>query len=145
MPTLNCGHNSRDALVDHGPTIYVQIGCDPTFVEGGTPDLPQELHPALVDTGAWECAIDVGLAKLLGLQVIDRRPLGGIHGERPVDVVIAQIHLPRLSFTMFGPCCAVEIGTPHRALLGRTFLQYFQVAYDGMTGAVTLTGERFPT
>jgi predicted aspartyl protease len=155
MPTTKCGFDDgpaargRDLLIGAGPTIFVMIGFDPTYDPAGDvkvrlPLLPQQQLPALIDTGATESCIDGGLAMRLNLPIIDRRRVGGVHGAGEVNVHLAQLHIPSLSSTLYGPFCAVDLiagGQAHHALIGRTFLQHFTMTYEGRTGTVTLSND----
>ncbi len=50
--------------------------------------------------------------------------------------------MPALDWTVHGSFAGVHLragGTPHYALMGRTFLRHFTMVYDGKTGAVTLS------
>jgi predicted aspartyl protease len=140
------GASGRDLLVGNGPTLFVKIGFDPTYdpvrdLTIRTPNLPEQLLPALVDTGATESCIDSGLAMRLNLPVVDRRRVSGIHGAGEVNVHLGHVHIPSLAFTIYGPFCAVDLvagGQAHHALIGRTFLQGFTMIYEGRTGTVIL-------
>ncbi|HKV43592.1 MAG TPA: retroviral-like aspartic protease family protein [bacterium] len=99
---------------------------------------------ALVDTGASECCIDSLLATQLNLPVVDRRKVSGAHGAQEVNMHLAQVHVPTLSFTMYGVFAGVHLaagGQVHRALIGRTFLRHFTMSYEGRTGTVTLSND----
>ena len=134
-----------DQLAVYGPTIFAQIGFDPSFVPGttkGSPVLPSTIFHALIDTGAGESCIDSLLATQLNLPIIDRRSVSGVHGSQEVNMHLAQVHFPKLGFTLFGAFAGVHLaagGQPHLALIGRTFLRHFRMVYDGLTGDVTLT------
>jgi len=151
MPiTTSCGFadgpggKGNEVLILLGPTIAVDIGFDPTF----DPTKPASPKPglsglkALIDTGASISCIDSLLAAQLGLPISDRRFTSGAHGAKEVNFHLAQIHVPSLHHTIYGQFAAVDLiagGQQHHALLGRTFLYQFQMTYDGMTGAVTLS------
>ena len=153
MPTTKCGFDDSsevsgaDLLVQFGPTLFVDIGFDPTYVPSQgkpakppTPGITQVR--ALVDTGATESCIDSGLAMQLSLPIIDRRALGGVSGIHHANVHLAQIRVPSLLFTIYGAFAAVNLaagGQPHLALIGRTFLRSFTMSYEGRTGTVTIT------
>lgn len=153
MPTTKCGFDDvpgmpgREALVGTGPTLFVNIGFDPTYdpaIPAKLPVLPPEVLWALVDTGAAESCIDGDLAMRLNLPVIDRRSLSGAHGAKEVNVHLAHVHVPSLLFTIYGPFCAVDLaagGQRHLALIGRTFLKNFTMVYEGRTGTVTLSND----
>ncbi len=96
---------------------------------------------ALVDTGADECCIDHLLAAQLALPVVDKQPMVGIHGSQQVNIHLAQIHVPALRFTVKGSFAAVPLaasGARFKALMGRTFLRYFRMTYEGRTGDVIM-------
>lgn len=152
MPTTRAGFDDGggilggDALVRHGPTLYVQIGFDPTFRpdDAARPVLPEIKLPALVDTGATESCIDSVLATKLGLPVVDQWAIAGVQGESKVNVHLAQIYVPDLEFTVSGRFPGVHLsdgGQPHSSLIGRTFLQNFIMVYEGRTGTVTISND----
>lgn len=134
-------------LAAWGPTLLVDIGFDPTY---RPPPAKKRPVPgvtgisALVDTGATECCIDSLLAAQLNLPVVDRRKIAGVHGADEVNVHLAQVFVPSLAFTMYGAFAGVHLsagGQPHKALIGRTFLQQFTMVYEGRTGTVTLSND----
>jgi predicted aspartyl protease len=151
MPSVKCGFDSvpggasgAELLVFYGPTLLVDIGFDVSFQQasgrGPTPGM-SGIH-ALVDTGATESCIDSALAAHLNLPVIDRRNLAGAHGAQAVNIHMAQVHVAALNFTIYGTFAGVHLmagGSPHRALIGRTFLQRYKMVYEGNTGTVTLS------
>jgi hypothetical protein len=151
MPTVSCGFDDAppgvsgcDLLTALGPTVLVDIGFDPNFVPGSGvfPNLAVKGLPALVDTGAGESCIDNILAAQLSLSVIDRRLISGVHGAKLTNMYLAQVHIPALPFTIWGAFAGVDLiagGSPHRALIGRTFLARFTMVYSGITGKVTIT------
>jgi hypothetical protein len=131
--------------VSWGPTLIVNIGFDPDYKSGGAPPKPGMTGlEALVDTGASECCVDDWLATQLKLPVVDRRPVSGISGQKEVNMYLAQVHVPALQFTMYGSFAGVNLlagGQIHKALIGRSFLQYFTMTYEGRTGSVTLSND----
>lgn len=141
MARALCGFNSSPGapghlhLVLHGPTLGVQIGFDAAYNPQNPnlpPTLPQHLIEALVDTGATESCIDIGLAMSLNLPVVDRRTVGGVAGAHDVNMHLAHIHIPALRFTIHGLFAGVGLqagGQRHQALIGRTFLQGFTMIY----------------
>ena len=151
MPTTNAGFpdnssdSGRDGLVFWGPTLWVQIGFDPAFMDiGAVPSLPSQQHPALVDTGANYSCIDSALAISLSLPVVDRAPVSGVHGSEPVNFHLAQIHVPSLGWWVYGRFAGVHLsagGQPHSAILGRVFLRDFVMFYDGRTGEVSISND----
>jgi predicted aspartyl protease len=145
-----CGFNNSpqahgaDLLVMMGPTLMVDIGFDASW-RSGSPELPSlsgNLLPALVDTGATQSCIDQLLAASLGLPIVDRRTVGGVGGSHEVNMYLAQIHVPSLSFIQHGEFAGVSLqagGQAHKALIGRTFLKGFELHYEGHTGTVRMT------
>jgi hypothetical protein len=151
MPrTTQCGFpavgvvHPRDLLVTHGPTLLVDIGFDPAYAPapGNIPNLAEKGLAALVDTGAFASFIDNDLAKKLKLPVVDRQHISGSAGRHEVDVYLAQIYVPSISYVVYGRFGGVGLaagGQRHGALIGRMFLQAFKLTYDGISGAVELT------
>jgi predicted aspartyl protease len=152
MGRTKCGFDDqpglpgRDALIRHGPTLTVNIGLDIYFRanRNSHPQLPSQTWPALVDTGAGESCIDSNLASSLNLPIVDQQITSGAHGAHPVNVHLAQIHVPSLNFTIHGRFAGVHLtagGQPHMALIGRTFLQHFTMIYEGKTGNAILNND----
>ena len=105
--------------------------------------LPSRVFWGLVDTGAGESCIDDQLGIRLGLPIIDQRDIAGISGVKKANMYLAQIHIPSLSYTIYGSFAGVDLvggGQVHQVLVGRTFLSAFKMVYDGTTGDVTITG-----
>lgn len=152
MPTVDCGfrdtptQSGQGALVVFGPTLHVQIGFDPAFQPdaNAAPDVPPDLFAALVDTGASTSCIDSSLAAALNLPIVDRQKVPGAHGNRKLNMHLAQIYIPSLDYTIYGAFAGAHLihgGQPHHALIGRTFLQRFAMTYEGRTGAVLLSND----
>lgn len=152
MPETQCGFKSvpggapaHELLAAYSPTLLVDIGFDPDFRVQTPPIAPVAgitKIRALVDSGAAESCIDSMLATRLGLPIVDRRPLSGIHGTQLLNIHIAQIHVPSLNFTLYGPFAAVHLeagGQWHGALIGRTFLKHCTMTYEGRTGVVKIS------
>lgn len=143
-PAIPNGHDPRDLLVVHGPTLSVDVGFDPNYVagQGKFPSLAMTGVDALVDTGAGESFIDDALALQLNLTIVDQKTVSGSNGSHTVNMYLAHVHVPALHFTLHGLFGGVGLsagGQRHRALIGRTFLQHFQMTYDGRTGRVLLS------
>ena len=147
MPTIRCGFENRpDHLVQNGPTALVQIGYDPRswLDTNRRPDLPAPRLTALLDTGAIASCIDDALAIDLGLPVVERQNVSGVHGIGSVARYRAQMHLPDLDSTFVGVFFGAYLkdgGQPYSAIIGRDFLRHFRLTYDGRTGAVTLSND----
>ncbi len=151
MSRAKCGFDDADAvsarnlLVRIGPSLRIDVGFDP----GYDINRPQRLAKlaltgarALIDTGASMSCIDTGLAMELQLPIINQTSVAGVGGLHQFNVHLAQIRAPELSFTFYGPFTAVNLaagGQERAALIGRDFLSHFRLAYDGPSGAVTLT------
>jgi len=149
VPETDCGFDDAvggasgaDLLVYQGPTVRVDIGFDANWKVGAAAPAPGISGiDALVDTGSGECCIDDMLATQLNLPRVDRRPVGGIGGKMMANVYLAQIRVPSLDFIVYGRFAGVHLragGQIHQALIGRTFLRYFNMSYDGLTGKVKL-------
>ena len=138
MPQVECGYEDDPfELAQNGPKLDVKIGYDADYRTGQAVKIPDELLPALIDTGADDCCIDVELAKDLELpRVADRRMLGGVGGVGQFDFYLAQIVVPDLQLTLYGQFAGVHIRSPYRALIGRTLLAHIVLEYSGPTGSV---------
>ena len=157
MPSADCGFINVPGgapgsvlLCAYGPTMLVNIGFDPSFRAGQTalPVAGIIGIRALVDTGAGESCIDSLLASQLNLPIIDRRTIAGVGGAQQVNIHLAQLHIPSLSWTIYGSFAGVHLsagGQPHQALLGRTFLQHHTLIYTGTSGTVTISRPDAPT
>lgn len=151
MPVVQCGFkdiaggvSGRNLLVGYGPTVVVDIGFDQraeTSLRAGPRRGSIRVH-ALVDTGATESCVDTNLAARLGFPVVDRQFVSGIGGRLEVSLYLAEIQVPGLGVTIYGPFAGVLLadgGQPHEALIGRSFLSSFTMVYDGKTGSVTIS------
>ena len=111
MPTADCGFADEGGLAGGailaaiGPTLPVYVGFDNQFGAGlaREPDLPAELLPALVDTGASNSCIDAALAARLGLPIVNQETLSGVGGTMAANVYWAQIRIPELNTSITGP------------------------------------------
>ena len=145
MPSVSCGFPGRpDALKQSGPTLYVDIGLDPSLHlrYGEAPRLAATRIPALVDTGTSDSCIDTALAASLDLPVAKRYgTIAGVHGPGPAVIYVAHIYVPDLHLVIYGHFPGVHLagsGQPHAALIGRDFLQHCVMTYNGPTGDVVL-------
>ena len=153
MPVVDTGFYGQDGLpekallLQYGPTLAVTVSH---YRSDAGPIAPlAQMDPvgthALVDTGATESCIDIGLAQELELPVIDTVEISGSDGTRTHPVHLAAVDIPSLEFYQYGRFAGVALsdgGQQHRALLGRTFLQSVIMIYDGLRGQVTLASMR---
>ena len=132
-------------MVSYGPTLIVEIGFDPDFPTAKSqPDLASGHVRALVDTGATHSCIDSHLALELGLPIVEREYMAGVHGVAPVDMHVAQIYIPTLNHTITGRFAGIRMrdsGQTHSALIGRTFLQHYTMIYEGRRGSGIITND----
>jgi hypothetical protein len=140
--TVPGGADPVELLTTVGPTLMVDIGFDPNFKIGIIPAAGITNVKALVDSGAGESCIDSLLAAQLNLPVVDRREISGAGGRQEVNMHLAQVHVPALTWTIYGVFAGVHLsagGQVHQALIGRTFLRNFVMTYNGLTGQVTIS------
>ena len=149
MPRVECGftddHLGTGArhLTAQGPTIMVDIGLDENFAPTSpqTSDMSSRQVPALVDTGALESCIDIGLAEELGLPMVDRVLIAGAGGAHQAPVYLGHIFFPQIQDAQYGRFAGVGLsdgGQAHKALIGRAFLANYIMLYDGLFGRVSL-------
>jgi predicted aspartyl protease len=130
-------------LTHHGASLRVHVGFDPTWkpTANFAPKPGDQDLSALVDTGARESCIDHDLAVKLRLPFFNRRHVSTPNAKVLTDFCRAQIHVPRLRFTQTGEFAAmplVKSGFGTQVILGRSFLRYLRLEYDGTTGEVFL-------
>ena len=150
MPTADIGPDNPQVLSYIGPTIEVAIGFDLEYrsAPGTTPNIPLDLYPALVDTGARDSCIDAHLANALNLVMVDQQRIAGIGGPQHVNRYAAHLYIPALNWVISGIFPGVHLvsgGQPHVALLGRSFLMGHRLTYDGRTGLVQLSNDQHAT
>ena len=144
--TTSCGfENHPELLVAYGPTLGVQVGFDGRFAPGRgmRPELPPDPYQALVDTGAAATCIDSELAARLGLPVVNQQKVGSPLGAGSLYTHLAQLILPGIDAPFYGEFLGAHLAAgrqPYSILIGRDFLQYFIMSYNGVTGAVTIAG-----
>lgn len=160
MPIVECGFlgvpglsgTARDALIQTGPGILVDIGFDPAILSQVAAGLPVQPPPvpgvfnvnrvlALIDTGATQSCIDEALAQQLQLPLVNQQSAAGVGGVHVLNVYLAYIALPLLGHLQAGLFIGAQLaagGMAHRALIGRTLLADTLLVYDGRTGSVKL-------
>lgn len=150
MPIIEAGLSKEDGTADnnrlivYGPTVTVSV--DHFFAdEASQEDAEYETVYALVDTGAAESCIDEVLAQKLGLPAVDMQTISGVGGAEEYTVYMAKINALELGFTQYGRFAGVHLldgDQPHKALLGRTFLQNTIMIYDGLRSQVTIAAPK---
>lgn len=127
---------SRESLLERGPILEVVIGYKGEQLD------PSNSFYALIDTGADNPVIGKNFASSLGLPVIRECAVTGATGIEDATIYLGQIYVPSLEVGIYQEIIALDLqitrSQDYQALLGRTFLQYFKMEYDGVTGAVTL-------
>ena len=134
MPIANIGPLDRNLLIQDGPRIDVKIGFN-------TPLRDKPAIPALLDTGATYCCIDLELAGRLGLKQIDARKVVGAHETKCIPFFITDIFIPELNKAWreeFGGLPLEENGFDLKVIIGRFLLSYMNLHYEGGTGRVQL-------
>ena len=132
-------YTNKEELIALGPLLPVHIGLDIESLPIVNLDSMLGPLPALVDTGAYDSCVAKEIALELQLPIVGQRDVFGVSGQFKANVHLAQIHIPDLDFTLYGRFAGVDLvgGVPYSALLGRTFLQYFTMVYEGSKGIVT--------
>lgn len=147
MLKVSCGYHGSPTgsadLVEHGAALKINIGFDKNWKpDQNAPPKPGKTGiVALLDTGATQSYIDVALVTELKLPLFDQGDVIGVHGPQPATYHLAQVHFPALRFTVRGEFAALPLikgGHEYHALIGRTFLRYFRMEYNGVTGEVTI-------
>jgi len=142
----------KDALIQKGPTVPVEIGFNPGLVHPDPATVQAAvaavhaapaatLLDALIDTGAGDSCIDEDLAVQLQLPLVDQITTAGVHGSSNLNVYLGYIRIPAIGFVQYGRFTGAKLhagGQPHKALLGRTLLQQMVLVYDGRDGTVRL-------
>jgi len=140
------GETDFASLLQYGPSIQVTVGHYVPQDTVASAPAPPETTWALIDTGAGESCIDSDLAKRLGLPIIDKMQISGANGTATHDVYLAHINIFGLEFSQYGRFAGVHLADgqqPHGVLLGRSFLQYVMLMYDGIRGQITISSPRY--
>ena len=144
MP-IECGQPGKPLdLAMRGPRVYMQIGFDRDYeVEFPLkkPRIPEALFADVIDTGANQTAIDIGIANRLRLPLIDRTDSVNVHGVVKSNMYAVHMYFPDLDYPAIGELVGArlaETGFDCDLLLGRDFLKDLQMLYDGRTGSVKL-------
>jgi predicted aspartyl protease len=133
-------------MVVRGPLVQVTLGLHPqdaaaTQAAGGIPKT--FVHHLLVDTGAQRTCVEDKIAQALGLVPIHFAQMMGVSGkveDYPVYRMSITLGMKEDGTEKVLPATFVSdvVGTPspatpltHVGLLGRDFLRYVKVVYDG--------------
>ncbi|MCY3959709.1 MAG: retropepsin-like aspartic protease [Chloroflexi bacterium] len=135
MPVANCGFTGHPGqLIDTGPELQVEL------TNPWAPDERPRSCKALLDTGANHCFVSGRVADDLRLEQFDTEDFRGAGGRFASPRYLVHLQIPQLatraSILLARLPDADQIG--RSALLGRDFLQFYRLVYDGPTGDVTL-------
>jgi len=130
--------NDPNRLRHEGPALLVEVRHPRNIHD---PDPESLTFLGLIDTGASHCCVDRSIVQSLGLQYAGQADFGGVEGNFTAGRYVAQLRFPQLDTTYQMTVAAMQamvdgIGRP--VLLGRDFLQFYRLLYDGPTGSVTL-------
>ena len=153
MPYINAGfdqHGGRRSgpyeLAAMGATVPVVVSfCPPHLAHlleiHGLFNFETEEALAIVDTGSTYSCIDIRLAERLRLPEVDQASLAGVEGVYKTVTYAAYIGVPGLKVSKHSDFAGVRLsegGFQHKVLLGRDFLRYLTMNYEGATGRVTI-------
>lgn len=135
---VDCGYDNPSDLSKKGPILVVNIHSP-----SQSSDLLESDVWALVDTGATNSCVDLGLARRLNLRVVDKMQMHGVNGMFMAELYAAKIDVPDLKFMQVGPFAGVDLEKSKlgcSVLIGRSFLKNFEMKYEGKTGKVVIAG-----
>ncbi|MDE2868237.1 MAG: retropepsin-like aspartic protease [Chloroflexota bacterium] len=135
MPVASCGFTGHPGrLIDTGPELQVEL-TNPWALD----ERPHACK-ALIDTGANHCFVSGRVADDLRLEQFDTEDFRGAGGRFASPRYLVHLRIPQLatraSILLARLPDADQIG--RSVLLGRDFLQFYRLVYDGPTGDVTL-------
>lgn len=139
MQVVDCGTpNDPHRLRQEGPALLVEVR-HPRSIYDPHPETLTFL--GLIDTGSSHCCVNRTIVQSLGLQFAGQADFGGVEGSFKAGRYVAHLRFPQLDTTYQMTVAAMQamvdgIGRP--VLLGRDFLQFYRLLYDGTTGSVTL-------
>lgn len=143
--SVECGQPGRPLdLAKYGPQIRVQIGFDHDYqveIPLKKPRIPEASFVGVVDTGANQTSIDIGVADRLRLPLVDKTDSVNVHGVVKSNMYAVHMYFPDLDYPAIGTLVGTrlsETGFNCDLLLGRDFLKDIQMLYDGRTGSVKL-------
>jgi predicted aspartyl protease len=133
-------------LVREGPLIQVNIGPASDLADQWRNDgreVPEPITgPALIDTGATSTCVDDGVARDLGLPVVDVAKMASASEETEQNVYPIEVDVVASDLKINSP---KSIGANLRdnqdiiALIGRDVLRHTTFHYNGVTGDFTLS------
>ncbi len=139
MQVVDCGTpNEPHRLRQEGPALLVEVR-HPRSIRDPDPETLTFL--GLIDTGSSHCCVDRTIVQSLGLQYAGQAAFGGVEGNFTAGRYVAHLRFPQLNATYQMTVAAMQamvdgIGRP--VLLGRDFLQFCRLVYNGPTRDVTL-------
>jgi hypothetical protein len=153
MPVFNFFHWSKDhghTLAETGPLVSVEVSVPQAlkehFSQKGLAIPPPQSGFALIDTGAFNTAVDQSIFDALGTPAIDTITTYTPHGEGKSPVYPASVSFPGMAVTdmpmerIIG--CSLKWATRDGReiimLMGRDLLQYFLLVYNGPGSDITL-------
>jgi hypothetical protein len=112
--------------------------------------IPEVKGYLMLDTGASRTCIDEEVALELGLISTGMQPTGGVHGMQDRPVYFVQVQLRQAGLNLEAPLVAVKELNRAMApgkrrligLLGREFLRFAVLTYDGTVGKVDVVVRR---
>ena len=134
------------ALTQRGPILQGVIGVEQNIAQQllsqGIP-LPKPIPGvALIDTGATSTCVDEGIAKQLGLPVVDVVSIASAsHPDAKQNVYPALIEVVGIPIK-FNALRAIGVPLANQGiqvLIGRDLLQHCTLFYNGMIGSFTLS------
>jgi len=154
MPVFSFFHWSKEhggTLAETGPLVSVEISVPQQLKEylsqKGLPIPAPRSGFALIDTGAFNTAVDQSVFDALGTQPIDTITTYTPHGEAKSPIYPASLSFPGMALTdmpmerIIG--CSLKWNTRDGReiimLLGRDLLQYFLLVYNGPNNDITMS------
>lgn len=141
-PDLGAGQTD---LKDRGIIIQVEIGVDNLTAEAlrqqGLPVPPTVPCDALVDTGASNFAIDLSIARQLGLSRTGTTNQNTAGGTRTANLYAISLDFPGTSLNNIDVLVAMDCvitGQPFRCVIGRDIMSKWHMHYNGTTGTITI-------
>lgn len=126
------GEAAGELLRIHGPSLPVIIRNPGGPAPGFAPFLERD---ALIDTGASDICISRAIARELQLAPVDSTMMGVVGGSVEATIYAGELEIPELRFRRTLQMYSPKTIAPHsHVLLGRSFLRFFVITYDGPSG-----------